>query len=264
MNRPNADQPSAIPREVSPVRRQVARVYAVTAAIAFTVSLASGVWLYVRLGAPDVAAQTSPAWRAIVIDALLFGVFAVHHSLLARSGAKIVLTRWLSGALERSTYVWVASLLFLLVTFAWQPVPGLVWHVEGGMAWVLYAVQLGGVLLTQLAGAAIDPRELSGVRQAWRYGTPEGARRDVMREAPVTFTVRGAYGLVRHPIYLGWFMMVWASPHMTGGRLAFAAISSAYLLVAIPWEERSLEAQHGESYRRYQAQVRWRVLPGVY
>jgi protein-S-isoprenylcysteine O-methyltransferase Ste14 len=206
----------------------------------------------------------TPIWRALIINVLLFGLFAAHHSLLARSGAKIVLTRWLSPALERSTYVWVASLLFALVSLAWQPLPGVAWHIDGWLAWPPGAIQLGGVLLTLRAAAAIDPRELAGLRQAWRYGTPDGASPGVMDEAPVAFTVRGAYGLVRHPIYLGWFMMVWPSPHMTWGRVAFAAISSAYLLVAIPWEERSLEAQHGDGYRRYRAQVRWRVLPGLY
>ena len=58
--------------------------------------------------------------------------------------------------------------------------------------------------------------------------------------------------------------MVWPAPLMTGGRLTFAAISSLYLLIAIPWEERSLTQQFGEAYLRYKRQVRWRVLPGVY
>ena len=84
------------------------------------------------------------------------------------------------------------------------------------------------------------------------------------RPTPEPFVVRGAYGLVRHPIYLGWFLMVWPTPLMTGGRLTFAAISSFYLLIAIPWEERSLAQQHGEAYLRYTRQVRWRVLPGLY
>jgi protein-S-isoprenylcysteine O-methyltransferase Ste14 len=256
-----------------------ARAYAVAAALAFAASLACGVWLYVSLGSSGLLGSAdllgssglpgspnlpAPVWRALLVDVLLFGLFAAHHSLLARSDAKIVLTRWLSPALERSTYVWVASLLFMLVTIAWQPLPGVAWHVDGWLAWPLRAIQLGGVLLTLRAAVAIDPRELAGLRQAWRYGTADGASASVMDEAPVTFTVRGAYGVVRHPIYLGWFMMVWSSPHMTWGRVAFAAISSAYLLVAIPWEERALEARHGDGYRRYRAQVRWRVLPGLY
>jgi protein-S-isoprenylcysteine O-methyltransferase Ste14 len=51
---------------------------------------------------------------------------------------------------------------------------------------------------------------------------------------------------------------------MTGDRLTFAAITSIYLLVAIPWEERALERSFGGAYTRYRNQVRWRVLPYVY
>jgi protein-S-isoprenylcysteine O-methyltransferase Ste14 len=113
----------------------------------------------------------------------------------------------------------------------------------------------------------INPRELTGVQQAWSYGghTPAAPRLHLEAEAEAEpFVAHGAYGLVRHPIYLGWFLMVWPTPLMTGGRLTFAAISSFYLLIAIPWEERSLEQQHGEAYLRYARQVRWRVIPGLY
>ena len=48
-------------------------------------------------------------------------------------------------------------------------------------------------------------------------------------------------------------LIVFAPANMTGDRLFFAAISSAYLIVAIPWEERSLEAAYGAALRRIQA-----------
>lgn len=252
----------------APFRRVLVRLYALTGAMAFGLSLASGIWLYRALGsasAAEAGGDNSPAWgRALAVNLLLFGLFAMHHSLLARSGAKIVLTRWLPPALERSTYVWIASLLFLLVTAAWQPMPGVAYEAHGALAWLLSLVQLAGVLLTLLAAAAIDPRELAGLRQAWQDDAAEAVSLDALESRPVTFTVRGAYGLVRHPIYLGWFLMVWGAPRMTWGRVAFAAISSLYLILAIPWEERSLDARHGDAYRRYCTQVRWRVLPGLY
>jgi protein-S-isoprenylcysteine O-methyltransferase Ste14 len=74
----------------------------------------------------------------------------------------------------------------------------------------------------------------------------------------------GLYGLVRHPIYFGWALMVWATPVMTGTRLAFAAISTLYLVAAIPFEERSLRALFGAGYDAYARKVRWKMLPGVY
>jgi methanethiol S-methyltransferase len=241
------------------------RTFALSGAVLFAASLASGVWLYVSLGRPvGSAAHARPAAVAVLANLLIFGLFALHHSLLARAGAKARLTRLIPAELERTTYVWVASLLFLLVVLTWQPVPGIIYQVDGWSRWILYAMQTAGVALTLLAASAINPRELTGVQQAWSYDTPAPESSASAVSDPEPFVARGAYGLVRHPIYLGWFLMVWPTPLMTGGRLTFAAISSFYLLIAIPWEERSLAQQHGEAYLRYARKVRWRVLPGLY
>jgi protein-S-isoprenylcysteine O-methyltransferase Ste14 len=244
------------------------RVLALLGAALFGISLASGVWLYVSLGRLVVgAADPRPGAMAILANVLIFGLFALHHSLLARSGAKARLTRLIPAELERTVYVWVASLLFLLVVLTWVPVPGIWYRVDGWARWLLYGVQASGIVLTLLAASAINPRELTGVQQAWTYRADTGAGTPTVAPAhaePEPFVARGAYALVRHPIYLGWFLMVWATPLMTSGRLTFAAISSIYLLMAIPWEERSLAQQHGEAYLRYTRQVRWRVLPGLY
>jgi protein-S-isoprenylcysteine O-methyltransferase Ste14 len=240
--------------------RTLALIYALGAAALFPTSLLFGVWLYLSLGTPvDPARVPSapPAGLAVAINVLLFGLFALHHSLLARTGAKAWLSRLLPPTLERSTYVLTASLLFIFLIIAWQPVPGVWYRVDGWPAWLLRAAQFAGVVWTLLAAKAIDPFELAGLRQAF----------DIVRERrddDVTFRATGLYGLVRHPIYFGWFLMVWSTPIMTSGRLTFAAVSSAYLVLAVPWEERSLIEHYGAEYQRYRDQVRWRILPGLY
>jgi protein-S-isoprenylcysteine O-methyltransferase Ste14 len=98
----------------------------------------------------------------------------------------------------------------------------------------------------------IDPLELAGIRQA------------TGQVAAASLKIVGPFRVVRHPIYLGWMLLVFATPTMTAGRLVFAVISSLYLILAIPWEESSLVVGHGDRYREYQRQVRWRVLPGVW
>ena len=74
----------------------------------------------------------------------------------------------------------------------------------------------------------------------------------------------GPYAWVRHPIYVGWFLMVFATPMMTATRLVFAIVSSAYLIIAIPFEERSLRHSFGEDYARYTLAVKWRMIPFIY
>ena len=51
---------------------------------------------------------------------------------------------------------------------------------------------------------------------------------------------------------------------MTGTRAAFAIISTVYLMLAIPWEERGLVATFGPQYEAYRQRVRTRMIPFVY
>jgi protein-S-isoprenylcysteine O-methyltransferase Ste14 len=51
---------------------------------------------------------------------------------------------------------------------------------------------------------------------------------------------------------------------MSADRAAFAAVTSLYLLIAIPWEERSLERRFGNAYTQYKQRVPWRVVPYLF
>jgi protein-S-isoprenylcysteine O-methyltransferase Ste14 len=190
--------------------------------------------------------------QPVLLNTLAFSAFALHHSVLARTGAKRRLVRVVPAHLERSLYVWVSSALFALVCLAWQPVDGLVYARAGWWALPHWGAVAAGGILTWRAAAVLDPLELAGIRQAGGDGRPSA------------FRVVGPYRWVRHPIYLGWMLIVFGVPEMTGTRLTFAVVSSAYLVIAIPFEERSLTAALGETYRAYQRRVRWRVLPGVW
>jgi len=217
----------------------------------FVATLAYTFYFYALvLGDSDPANAVTLA-RGAGLNVLLFGVFAAHHSIFARDPVKRWIARVIPPRLERSCYVWVASVLLVLVCLLWQLVPGTLYTVEGGASWIFYALQFLGIHLALRAAGFIDPLELAGIRQAQRLDA-------------VVFRTDGPFGLVRHPIYLGWLLMTFATPVMTINRLLFAVITTAYLVVAIPWEERSLAAAFGERYRAYQAIVRWRLIPGLW
>jgi protein-S-isoprenylcysteine O-methyltransferase Ste14 len=59
-------------------------------------------------------------------------------------------------------------------------------------------------------------------------------------------------------------MFVFGAPRMTTDRAVFAIISTLYLALAVPFEERSLVQTFGEAYSRYADKVRWKIVPGVY
>ncbi|HEX8026958.1 MAG TPA: isoprenylcysteine carboxylmethyltransferase family protein [Vicinamibacterales bacterium] len=218
-------------------------------ALVFLLSLLSFAFVFgIRLRVPSVDDGTTV--RDAITNGILFTIFAMHHSVMARTGAKTWLARQLPPNLERSVYVWIASVLFLAVCWLWQPLPDVVWQVSGvGLA--LYLAQLVGIVLTIAAARRVGVWELAGVSQP-----------DLTRDAE--FTATGPFAIVRHPIYLGWVLIVFASPTMTASQLEFAIVSTLYLIAAIPFEEASLVEAFGDKYTAYQQQMRWRLIPGIW
>ena len=233
----------------------LARLFSWTGALLFLVSLTYFLVAYLRTFGAE--APAGAAAGATVWNVALFTVFALHHSVFAREPVRRWTARVVSPGLERPFYVWLASLLFLLVCLWWRPVPGVAWRAEGLTLWVLRGVQVAGLWLTVRGAAAIDVWELAGLTRQTPGLGPRAS-------GPAEFKTRGPYGWVRHPIYAGWFLLVWAAAPMTMTRLVFAAVSCAYLLAAIPLEERTLRAGSAGAYDRYMAAVRWRLVPGVY
>ena len=229
----------------------------------FVLSLSYFVYSYwLAFGTP---AEGPLRTGVVVWNVVLFSVFALHHSVFARERIRRAITQAL-GPLERSLYVWLASLLFIAVCKLWLPLPGTVWEVSGVASIALLLLQIGGLTFSVYSAAAIDVWELAGVRQLNSQLPNPNAQPLPTPNAQTTFEFKtsGPYGLVRHPIYLGWFLIVFCVGTMTMTRFVFAVVSCVYLLIAIPFEERSLRAASGGAYDRYMQQVRRKLIPGLY
>jgi hypothetical protein len=219
---------------------------------AFVGSLALLAWWYLwRLGRP--AGGGGP--RALAGDAALVTIFAAHHSLFARDRVKHALA-FIPPSLVPSFYVWIASLLLMAIPIFWAPIGGELYDVHWPAALAFAIVQIAGLLVSRRAVAGLDPLELAGIRQV--MATP--SRVPPSRGLQVT----GPYRVVRHPLYLGWVLMFFGTPHMTIDRLAFASLTTIYLVVAVPWEERALRKSYGNAYANYAERVRWRIVPYLY
>lgn len=216
----------------------------------FVTALALTGWSYALwLGRP----QPWAGWAPVIFNLGLVSIFALHHSLFARTRMKALLAALWPERLLRSLYVWIASVLLVLVCLFWRTIGGEVYHAPQSWLTIVHALaQLTGVWLIARSVRAIDALELAGIRPARPVSAAD------------TLQVSGPYRLVRHPLYLGWILIVFGAAHLTGDRVAFAAMTTLYLLVAIPWEERSLEEAFGAAYVRYKERVPWRVLPFVY
>ena len=190
-------------------------------------------------------APRRPFGEALAIDTGLLLAFAVQHSGMARPAFKRWWTRVVPEAAERATYVLVSSLALVALFVLWEPIGGLVWSVpEGAAMTTVVGLYLFGWALLFYVTFLIDHFDLFGLKQVWRAlaGKPY---------IPPQFRTPGLYKVVRHPLYIGWLVIVWAAPVMTIAHLVFALLSTAYILVGIQFEERDLITAHGEDYRNY-------------
>jgi protein-S-isoprenylcysteine O-methyltransferase Ste14 len=183
---------------------------------------------------------------ALAVDLGLMALFALQHSGMARPAFKRWSARFVPEAAERSTYVLLSCLALLLLFWYWQPIGGVVWATgNAAVRALLYTVFAAGWLLALASSFLINHFDLFGLRQVWLY----------YRGRPYTrlrFATPALYRIVRHPLYVGWLLVFWATPQMTVAHLVFAAGLTAYILAAIRWEERDLADAHPEytAYRR--------------
>ena len=232
--------------------RPGALAFAWLGALLFATSLAVFFHAYfVTFGRPAAA---GPWLRDALFNLGLFSVFALHHSVLARASVKAWMSRIVSPALERPVYVWTASILLIGVCLLWRPLPGELYVVRGPLAVLLVGLQIAAIVMTICASASVGVLDLAGVGPLLRARS----------ENHVPLRTTGLYGIVRHPLYFAWFILVFSAPHMTMTRVVFAVVSTAYLALAIPFEERGLISAFGDGYRSYRRKVRWRMLPGLY
>ena len=190
-----------------------------------------------------------PLTQAFIINLVLLSVFAIQHSVMARQWFKRAWLKIVPEPVERSTYVLLASLALLLLFWQWRPIAGTVWRVRNptgrivlqGLFWIGWA----GVLTSTYL---VDHFGLFGLKQTYRYlkGLPN---------EPTLFKTPALYKHVRHPLYLGFIIAFWSTPRMTVGHLLFAAVCTAYIMVAIQFEERDLIHFYGDKYRNYRRQV---------
>ena len=195
--------------------------------------------------------------EALAIDLVLLGLFAVQHSVMARSGFKAAWTRIVPRVAERSTYVLISSLLLVLIFWKWQAIGTVVWDVTSPvLKTILLALFALGWLIVLLSTFMINHFDLFGLRQVY-------LRMRGFDYAPLPFTQRAFYKFVRHPIMLGFVIAFWATPHMSVGHIVFSIATTGYILIGIFFEERDLVRYHGTEYEAYRASVPMLFPTGV-
>jgi protein-S-isoprenylcysteine O-methyltransferase Ste14 len=221
------------------LKRAGGTVFAAVAYLAFAAVSAYSVAFVAGAGVPrtiDGGGPRAGHLTAAVFDAALLSLFAVQHSVMARSGFKRWLTRVVPAPAERSCYVLASSGVLALTFWQWRPIATVIWDVHYaparaalwigyGLSWCLVVAMTYAIDHWELFGLGPVLREIRGRRPA----APE-------------FRLPVAYRLVRHPMMTGFILAFAVTPHMTVGHLLFAALSTSYVLVAVRLEERELAA----------------------
>jgi len=195
------------------------------------------------------AGSTISLTQALLIDILLVSIFAVQHSVMARTWFKQWWTQIIPKSIERSTYVLFASLALMLLFWQWQPIDLMIWNVSNSI-WgnVLMGISLLGWLIVLVSTFLISHFDLFGLRQVYCYFTKQEYSR-------LPFSKPALYKIVRHPIYLGFILAFWGTSVMSMAHFVFAIAMTVYIVLAIQFEEQDLLNFYGEMYRNYREKV---------
>jgi protein-S-isoprenylcysteine O-methyltransferase Ste14 len=234
------------------IRKTLILLYGI---FAYLVALYGQIWFIFYIGDWDFMQHTindpqrMPTLAAIAVDAALVLLFGLQHSVMARRWFKVHLTRYLPRSAERSTYVLLSGIVFIMICLWWQPIDGYLWRVESGPGWyILTAGYLFGWLFSVVATFVINHFELFGLQQVWLQLLDKP-------EPQNTFSEKRFYRFVRHPIQLGVLIGIWFTPMMTYGHLLLSVLFTLYIMIGLKYEERDLEKELGGAYRAYMQRV---------
>ena len=223
--------------------------------IAYLIFLGSFLYLVGFLGDVFVpksinSGETGSTGMALLMDTLLVSVFALQHSIMARPSFKHWWASIVPPAIERSTYILLSSLALILMYWLWQPLNTIIWKTGNDTARIVVnAISIAGWLIVLLSTLMINHFELFGLRQVYF---------NLVNRRPndTPFTVNIFYGIVRHPLMLGFMIAFWATPVMTLGHLLYSALNTLYIIIAVKFlEEKDLQKMHGEAYIQYKKKV---------
>jgi len=242
---------SAIKKEKNDMKRIIAFAYGIVCYAVFLAALLYTIGFLGNFAVPksiDSGAEGSTI-VALAIDGGLLALFALQHSIMARPWFKRAWTRFVPEPVERSTYVLFSSAALLLLFWQWRPIGGILWSVDGGIAQTIMLVSyIAGLSIVLLSTFLINHFDLFGLRQVYLYLVGR-------KYTQLEFRTPFFYRFVRHPLYVGWLLTFWPAPVMTVTHLFFAVMTTAYIFVAIRFEEADLVSVYGEKYQQYRKQV---------
>lgn len=200
---------------------------------------------------PEISIDQQPKVSttfAILNNLVLISLFGLQHSIMARKWFKDFFTTYFPKPIERSTFVLISGLVLFLLVNQWQPMGGVIWTVEAGsvLYYAIYVLFFAGWAILFISSFLINHFDLFGLRQTFLE----------LQNKPYTqlqFKVISFYKYVRHPLYFGMLLGMWATPIMSVTHLLLAIAITVYVVIGTLFEEKDLVRDFGNTYKAYQA-----------
>lgn len=200
-------------------------------------------------------------------------VFVGLHSFMVSHGGKSMLAGWLGRRFMqcyyRGFFVMVSALTMLGAFYLIMTLPDVyLYRAPLWLKLVLYCTQISGMVFGMMSLTVLDAVEFFGLKQMARcraLSVADQAKLTIDGLAVRSFTSKGVYALVRHPIYLAGIVMISFQPDITCNRLLVTALSDGYFLWAAFKEERALLQYEAVGYGAYRQEVpMFNLLKGLF
>lgn len=200
----------------------------------------------------DNARQVIYAFVMISLPIWISGLlFALIHSIFAAEACKHLFYRL---GMTPQRYRLLYSIFALLLTLIWlfyiyQLPDSQLYQATGWLNWALILLQLCGLWIVLLSLKAFDAALFLGMKSVINNNEP--------------FHEHGIYRYVRHPMYSGFMLALFASPTQSINSLNLAICIALYFLIGSRYEEQRMIRMHPE-YSDYKKRVAaflpWRAL----
>ena len=199
-----------------------------------------GSFQLVRLGLSDPV--------ILLWDTMLSFAFFLQHSGMVRKAFRERTAALIPPRYYGAIYSIASGIVLIIVVVFWQRSEILLLRLEGLPLWTARGCSFLAILIFAWGIRALGSFDMFGLKLI-------RARMHGQLSQPFQFLVRGPYRWVRHPLYLGVLMLIWASPVLTADRLLFNVLWTAWIVLGTILEERDLVADFGDVYRDYQRKV---------
>jgi protein-S-isoprenylcysteine O-methyltransferase Ste14 len=220
--------------------------------ISYAIGMGGLVWFILYQGDFLLPSTVNSGPQVSLADGLIINIglillWGVQHSIMARPGFKVQLTKLIPATAERSTYTLASGLCLIAIVFFWQGNATPVWSAPG-LELPLRILSLAGWGLTVWATFEIDHFDLFGLKKPFCALRGQAANEK-------QFVTPFLYRNMRHPIQTGVLIGMWSQAVMSQGQFLLAVTMTVYVFIGLYFEERDLVAQFGNRYRSYMDQV---------